>query len=56
MEKELTIYIRVKVPDDPNIYALIEKLRAFLNEVEILGEITCDFTTFTPDNSFSMRR
>ena len=56
MEKELTIYIHVKVPAEANLYGMIEKLRVFLDEAETLGEITCDFSTLTPDNSFSMRR
>ena len=56
MEKNLTVYIHLKAPAASNVYAFIEKLRNFLDEAEVLGETDCDFTTMTPDYSFSMRR
>ena len=56
MEKQLTVYIHVKVPAEANVYGFIEKLRSFLDEAETLGEIECDFSTLTPADSFAMRR
>lgn len=56
MEKQLTVYIRVKAPAEANVFGFIEKLRIFLDEAETLGEVECDFSTLTPSDSFAMRR
>lgn len=56
MEKNLTVYIRLKAPAEANIFVFIEKLRSFLDEAETLGEVDCDFSTLLPADAFAMRR
>ena len=56
MEKQLTVYIHVKAPAEANVFGFIDILRSFLDKAETLGEIECDFSTITVDNSFAMRR